>query len=336
MGRVCFWVGSVIISGLLVSPQLLPGQTSARIEFDLETAPVEPEQAASGLFDLAAPGTGDGEPVGSPPEKTKPRRLRYKKSGGVVYRKTPEYEIKCDVYVPEGEGPFPAVIAVHGGAWRQGSKLTMRRHAKRMAQAGYVVVAINYRHAPRYPFPAQVHDCKHAVRWTKSNAQKYKIDPLRVGAFGYSAGGHLVAMLGTTDAADGLEGEIVEGLGEFDSRVKAVAAGGTPGEFSWINGDSPVLGYWLGGTRNQFPQTYRAASPTSFVSPDDPPFFLFHGDSDLLVPQTSPLKLHELLLKFGVPSQLSISPGDGHLTTFSDIGWMDRSIEFFDIHLKND
>lgn len=264
-------------------------------------------------------------------------RLEFQKNGGVVYRHVDGLEIKCDVYIPEGAGPFPAILAVHGGAWRQGTKFALLRHAWRMAESGYVVVAINYRHAPKYPFPAQVHDCKYAVRWMKANATKYKIDPDQVGAFGYSAGGHLVSLLGTSDANDGLEEvEIEERLARFDSRVKAVAAGGAPCEFHWLDEDSRILNYWLGGTRNERPKTYRAASATSYVTPDDPPFFFFHGELDALVPPQSTRILHELLIKSGVKSQHFVAPNSGHLGTFSDLDWMDKAIEFFDRHLKDD
>ncbi len=268
----------------------------------------------------------------TPAEKT---RFEFKKNGGVVYREIGDLEIKCDVYVPEGDGPFPAILAVHGGAWRQGSKFVLLRHAWKMAESGFVVVAINYRHAPEFPFPAQIHDCKHAIRWMKASASTYKIDPKRIGAFGYSAGGHLVSLLGTSDETDGLEGDVESEVKGFNSRVNAVAAGGAPCEFSWINEDSRLLTYWLGGTRKQIPATYRAASPTTYVSADDPPFFFFHGDSDALVPVESGLELHKRLIDAGVASQHRIAPGGGHLGTFSDLGWMDKAIEFFDENLKN-
>ena len=284
----------------------------------------------------------DGQPtesVENPKQdpKTKPKKLEFTKQV-VVYQTIdgaePE-QLKCDIYTPQGEGPFPAILAVHGGAWRQGTKFAMLRHAWKMAQSGYVVVSINYRHAPKHPFPAQIHDCKHAIRWMRSNAEKYKIDPERIGAFGYSAGGHLVSLLGTSDKEDGLEGPVEKEFEKFDTRVKAVAAGGAPCEFSWLDKDSKTLSYWLGGSRDQKPETYRAASPTTFVSADDPAFFFFHGDSDLLVPASSPQALHDLLEKAGVKSEFHTAKKGGHLGTFTDIRWMEQAIVFFDKHLKD-
>lgn len=268
-----------------------------------------------------------------PRQRTR-KKLEFEKKGGVVYRKTDDYELKCDVYIPEGDGPFPAILAVHGGAWRSGTKFLMLRHAWRMAQAGYVVVAINYRHAPEYPFPAQVHDCKHAVRWMRANASQHKIDPNRIGGFGYSAGGHLVSMLGTTDADDGLEGEIENGMEGIDTRIGCVAAGGAPCEFSWIEDDSRTLSYWLGGTPAKKTVTFTAASPTTYITPDDPPFFLFHGDFDLVVPVDTSKKMHQLLQACQVESQHCVAQRNGHLGTFSDLDWMDKAIEFFDSKLK--
>lgn len=276
-------------------------------------------------------------PISDLPPKPRRRtkdKLKFNKKGGVVYKKMDGYELKCDLYIPEGDGPFPAILAVHGGAWRQGSKFILLRHAWRMAQAGYVVVAINYRHAPEYPFPAQVHDCKHAVRWMRANADQFKIDPDRIGGYGYSAGGHLVSMLGTTDADDGLEGEIENGMEGIDTRIKCVAAGGAPCEFSWIKDDSRALNYWLGGTRKQKPAIFIAASPTTYVTADDPPFFFFHGASDLIVPVDTSRKMHQMLLKCQIHSQHFVAERKGHLGTFSDSASMDRAIEFFDSKLK--
>ena len=341
-----------LLAGWLAIPISSQAQTSSAAPTPVQEAPKVPEQEAS-----AAPVVGnetEGQGTDKPPtvqtdrkENQQPQRpknkrvqnkrrkkLEFTKQGGVVYQTIDDEQLKCDVYTPKGEGPFPAILAVHGGAWRQGSKFALIRHAWKMAQAGYVVVAINYRHAPKHPFPAQIHDCKHAIRWMKFRASEMKIDANHIGAFGYSAGGHLVSLLGTSDPDDKLEGDVPPEMKRIDTRIKAIAAGGAPCEFSWIDDDSRVLSYWLGGSPDQKPEAYRAASPTTYVSPDDPPFFLFHGDSDLIVPASSPLKLHESLEKSGVSSKYFTAKGSGHLATFSDIDWMEKAILFFDKHLK--
>ncbi|MDA7904103.1 alpha/beta hydrolase [bacterium] len=266
--------------------------------------------------------------------ESKRDRPTYKTKRNVVYKKTDDAELQCDIFIPSGDGPFPAILAVHGGAWRSGTKFTMLRHAWRMVSAGYVVVAIDYRHAPKYKFPAQIHDCKHAVRWMRANADAYKIDVQRLGAFGYSAGGHLVALLGTTNPQDGLEGEIEPSVQGFSSRIQCVAAGGAPCEFSWIAPNSNALVYWLGKSPAESPEVYQLASPTSYITKDDPPFFLFHGNSDWVVPWESSLKMHRKLLDANLNSQHEIASGNGHFGTFSDMTWVQQAIVFFDAQLK--
>jgi acetyl esterase/lipase len=268
------------------------------------------------------------------------RSLDFEKHGAITYREIGEQALNCDVYVPEGDGPYPAVIAIHGGAWRQGSKFAMLRHAWRLAKSGYVVVAINYRHAPEHQFPAQIHDCKYAVRWMRANANEYKIDPMRIAAFGYSAGGHLAALLGTTNQADGLEGidglPATKSLSQFSSAVQATVIGGAPCEFDWIGENSSTLVYWLGQKRANAPDVYLKASPTHYVTADDTPFYIFHGEQDMIVPLRSSEKMHQRLLESGVESKREVAVNLGHIATFSDLSWMTRAIGFLDKHLKNE
>ena len=189
------------------------------------------------------------------------RKYRFEKKGAIVFRKLPDCEVKCDVYQPQSDVPLPAIVMIHGGAWRQGSKLAMMRHARRVARVGYVVVSINYRLAPKYPWPAQIDDCQYAVRWLKKNAEAYNIDATRIGVFGYSAGGHLAALLGTMGGEEDAvfeESLLVEdeALKEFSPAVRAVAVGGAPCEFSWLDEESVVLKYWMGGSRKSLPEKY--------------------------------------------------------------------------------
>ena len=260
------------------------------------------------------------------------REYQYKKFTNIYYQKTRDYKLVCDLYIPEGDGPFPAVLAIHGGAWKHGSKIQMLRHAWKMAKAGYVVVAINYRHAPQYKFPAQVHDTKMAVRWMRHKHQKLKIDPDKIAVFGYSAGGHLGAMLGTTDKNDGLEGDVPEILQAYSSRVQCVVVGGGPCEFSWVK--SNALKDWLGDNQEENPEVYTPAAPISYVSNDDPPFTFFHGTDDKVVPPETAKKMHQKLLDAGVKSEFNRVQGKGHFATFSDTRWMDDAIAFMDESLN--
>lgn len=269
-----------------------------------------------------------GSPTPDPPRI----KFDFEKHGAIVYHRTDEFLVKCDVYQPVSEMPLPAIMMIHGGAWRSGTKFTMLRHARRMARAGYVVVAINYRLAPAWPWPAQLHDCRTALAWMADNAAVYNIDPDRIGVFGYSAGGHLAAML--TLAGDvGFEEE-----GEATVRplpeIRAAAIGGTPAEFSWIDPDANSLKYWLGGSREEFPDRYLKASPVTHASAGDPPMFLFHGTTDWLVPPESSQRLHEALVASGVDSTMLKVEGHGHVTTFSKANLLRTIIPFFDRYLK--
>lgn len=291
----------------------------------------------------SAPGPStpnDGQAAGpTPTTPAQPERgdYEFEKRGGVVYTKSDQYRLTCDIYVPEIEGPLPAVLVVHGGGWRAGSKIHWIRHAWKLAKHGYVVVAINYRHAPKDKFPAQIHDVKQAVRFMKKHAQRYKIDSDRIGAYGYSAGGHLVSLLATTDADDGLEGEIPKGYEAFsDTRIEAVVAGGAPTEFTWLGKDSTALNYWLGDgvTINRNPEIFQRAYPTTYITSDDPPFFFYHGTMDLVVPLKAAKVMHEKLLDAKLSSQFIEYEGSGHFGLFSKTGEpLDRIIEFFDLHL---
>src|SRR5262249_8362095 len=114
----------------------------------------------------------------------------------ITYSKPEGIDLKLDAYIPQGDGLFPAILVVHGGAWRSCSQLHLSPQARRFAEAGMAAFAISYRLAPSYKFPAQLEDCQAAVRWIRSHAAQYHVDPNRLGAYGYSAGGHLVALLG--------------------------------------------------------------------------------------------------------------------------------------------
>src|SRR5262245_57591536 len=148
-----------------------------------------------------------------------PREVRFEKD--LVFGKGGDTDLQLDLAMPkDGDGPFPALVCIHGGGWKGGKRQDHDELSKTMAAQGYVCVTITYRLAPDTKFPGQVEDCKAAVRWLRANAKKYKVNPEKIGAFGFSAGGHLSCMLGTTDKNDGLEGK--GGNPEQSSRVQAV------------------------------------------------------------------------------------------------------------------
>jgi acetyl esterase/lipase len=249
-----------------------------------------------------------------------------------VYVERESGPLAADVYVPHGDGPFPAMLVVHGGAWATGTREQLAGFAQALAKAGYTSVAISYRLAPQQKFPAQVYDCQAAVRWLRSHSAQYKVDPDRVGGFGYSAGGHLVALLGAMDDDDFRQ----EGVPADapSARLQVVVAGGAPCDFRVLPADSQRLAYWIGGTPAEKPDAYREASPTTYVTSDDPPMYFFHGGADHLVPVRSPKRMVDRLKEAGVPVEFYEVPGAGHMGAVVDPTALAHALAFTDRYLK--
>jgi acetyl esterase/lipase len=234
---------------------------------------------------------------------------------GLVYGTGGGQELKLDLARPkEGAGPFPAVVCIHGGGWRAGSRFNLVPFTKLLAGRGFVAVTVSYRLVPAARFPAQIEDCKAAVRWLRAHAKKYKIDPNRIGAVGFSAGGHLACLLGVADRRAGLEGK--GGNGEQSSRVQAVVSFFGPTDLAAL-ASSPkmeerVLVPLLGATYKEAPDLYRKASPVTYVSRDAPPFLFFHGTRDGVVPISQSESLAAKLRAAGVPARLVRREGAGH------------------------
>jgi len=197
----------------------------------------------------------------------------------VTYCMVDGVALKMDVYYPfENRGRFAATMFVHGGGWSSGDKAKGAGAADipALQQAGFLVVSVNYRLAPEYEFPAMIEDVKCAVRSLRAHADEYNLDPNRIGVYGGSAGGHLVAMLGTTDESAGFDvGEYLE----YSSRVQAVVDMFGPADLT--------VDFEGGGetVRRAFGSFDLAlASPVTYVSADDPPFLILHGEEDALVP----------------------------------------------------
>lgn len=246
------------------------------------------------------------EPQAKKPESTTTYDLAYKKAN--------DTELKLDMERPsEGDGPFPAVLVIHGGAWRAGSKDGNRPILHEFARRGYVAVSPQYRFCPKETFPAQVHDVKDAVRWMKSNAKEYKIDPERIGAMGFSAGGHLALMLGVTGPDDGLEGDAPKS--GPDTKVRAVVNYFGPTDLAaddFPDVSKGLLKDFLGGTPTDKPEVAKKASPLTFVSKGDAPILSFQGTKDPLVPYTQATKLTTAQTQAEVPGRVDLLIGLGH------------------------
>lgn len=249
----------------------------------------------------------------------------------VVYATRSDGSLLADVYRPAGDGPFPAVLLVHGGSWQRGDRRRMARIGERLAQRGYVGVSIDYRLAPEHRFPAQLHDCQAALRWMRANAERLRLDPLRIAGYGYSAGGHLVALLATVGDDDGL-GEIAPAPDPV-VRLRAAVLGGAPVALDRLPANFAVERL-LGASLAERPELYARASPLTFVTPDDPPFFLYHGSTDWIVDVSQPRLLRDALERAGVPSTYYETPG-GHIATFvEDDEPVRRAIDFLDRWLE--
>jgi acetyl esterase/lipase len=215
-----------------------------------------------------------------------------------------------DLYLPASGTNWPLIVWIHGGGWTEGSKanppgLGFLRH-------GFALASINYRFSQDAIFPAQLLDCKAAVRWLRAHAPTYGIDPGRIGVWGASAGGHLVALLGTTGGVK--EFDTGENLG-VSSRVQAVCDWFGPTDFTGFPGpdkpDSPVARL-IGGPVSKNLEQAQRANPIHYISKDDPPFLIMHGDKDPVVPLAQSQLLVDALQKAGVPATFHVVPGGGH------------------------
>ncbi|MFN6163115.1 MAG: alpha/beta hydrolase fold domain-containing protein [Planctomycetota bacterium] len=239
----------------------------------------------------------------------------------IPYAEGAGFSRMADIYQPISEGRFPAIVMIHGGAWFAGDKSYDALHARRFAAQGYVVMVINYRLAPTHKHPAQIDDCFESIRWLVSNAETFQVDGDRIGVWGYSAGGHLAALV-ATNPRSGIP------------RVKACVAGGAPCDLRLIPDDSGLLQGFLGGTRAEVPEIYEAASPIHHVSEDDPPMLLFHGEADRLVPIAFSLGMRQRLEDKSVACEFLPLEKKSHIMAFVDQKAIQQSIEFFDRHLK--
>jgi acetyl esterase/lipase len=215
---------------------------------------------------------------------------------------------RLDLYLPEkATRPLPVVLWVHGGGWSKGDKTN--GPAFRFATKGYAVASMNYRFSQHATSPAQIHDCKAAVRWLRANAKKYGLDKDRVGAWGSSAGGHLVALLGTTAGVKELEGP--GGNEDQSSRVQAVVDWYGPTDFLTA-GAKDTRTNLLGGDPQQNKEKAMKASPVTYASKDAAPFLIMHGDQDKTVPISQSETFAEALKKAGADATFVIVKGGKH------------------------
>jgi acetyl esterase/lipase len=279
----------------------------------------------------------------SPPDKKVPE--------GVKVERDLEYGPhgvgnKLDLYLPEkADGPLPLVIWIHGGGWLAGNKDDVPGLG--MLKLGYAQASINYRLSQEAIYPAQIEDCKAAVRFLRANAKKYNLDPDHIGVFGASAGGHLVALLGTTGGVKELEGDgpnkdtsskvqaVVDWFGPSDMvKMKEQADPSLTQAFDADSADSPV-GKLFGGPVQEHKDLAEKANPIHYITKDAAPFLIMHGDKDNVVPLGQSKILDAALKAAKVESTLVVIEGNGHGGAgFVSVENLQKIVDFFDKHLK--
>ena len=237
---------------------------------------------------------------------------------------------RLDLYLPEKAArPLPVILYVHGGGWQGGDK--SNGPAFRFAAKGYAVASMNYRFSQHATFPAQIYDCKAAVRWLRANARKYGLDADHIGAWGGSAGGHLVALLGTTAGVKELEGP--GGNEEQSSRVQAVVDWFGPTDFLTV-GAKETRTQLLGGDPQTNKEKALKASPMTYVSKDAAPFLIMHGDEDQTVPIAQSETFAAALKKAGADATFVVIKGGKHGgALFTNAESMKLIEDFFARHL---
>jgi acetyl esterase/lipase len=285
---------------------------------------------AAGLLTLAS-----ATPAFAQKDPPVPEGVTYEK--GIEYANPDNQHLQLNLARPKGDGPFPCVLCIHGGGFRAGSRDSYNAQIIRLAQHGYVAVTVTYRLAPKYPFPAAVHDTKAAVRWLRANAKKYGIDPTRIGVTGGSAGGTLAQMLGVTTGVKEFEG--TGGNPEQSSAVKCVVNYYGANDFTKSYGKSvdaaQVLPLYLGGDLEKARAAHIRSSPLYWVTPDAVPALCIHGTEDKYVHVEQAEMLVAKLKATGIEAELIKLEGAGHGFKGKDLETAEKAtIAFFDKHLK--
>ena len=242
----------------------------------------------------------------------------------IPYADTPNAAQRLDLYLPTkraGATPLPVIVFIHGGAWQGGNKAGGRGSVLPYVISGqYAAASVEYRLSQEAKWPAQIEDCKAAIRWIKANAKANGLDPEKIAVWGTSAGGHLVAMLGVSGGIKELEGTLGKHLDQ-SSRVTCVAdyfgptnlltMGDFPSQMEHNAANSPES-QLIGGAVQEHKDQARNASPITYVSSDDAPMFIAHGTTDPLVPYNQTETFAAALKKSNVPVYVQTIDKGGH------------------------
>lgn len=252
-------------------------------------------------------------------------------------------DLKLDVIYPfeHQQEKWPCIVWICGGGWMQMNRHAHMPNLMELARERFVIVSVDYRDSNHATFPAQLEDVKSAIRYIKAHADRYQIDPERIGVMGESAGGHLAGLVGVTSHTD--EFDVGNDL-DYDSSVKAVCPWYMPADFSKMmrTGDGISSGMLpesrlLGVDVAMRPEVVERANPVSYVTKEAPPFLLIHGTDDRVVPYHQSELMYDALTKAGVSVELiGIEGGDHADIYFFQPQVMTRIVEFFNTHLKEE
>jgi acetyl esterase/lipase len=224
----------------------------------------------------------------------------------LVFAKYPNKKLELDLFLPKepADKPVPCVVCIHGGGWRVNRRIWFEPFAKYFASKGLAAVTIDYRMLPAVKIIDCVYDTKVAVRWVRANADKYGIDPDRVGALGASAGAHLVALLAASANVPELEG--TGGNPEVSSAIQAGVGFATPAFKTDPNSTRRIRRFGI------TEENYKLISPYENISADSAPLFLVHGTEDKTVNPSDSQDLYDKYKKVGARAELKWIEGQGH------------------------
>ncbi len=248
----------------------------------------------------------------------------------VVYGTIDGKQLKLDLARPkQSDGPLPTLICIHGGAWQSGDRSQLSRRSpffnnqsfiERLAAQGFLAASVSYRLSGEAKWPAQIVDCKTAVRFLRAHANRFNLNTKKFGAVGFSAGGHLAMLLGLMNGQDGLEGELYP---EHASRVQAVVNFFGPCDLADYGKRDPQSRVFLrlfGKSYTQAPELWETASPLCYARKDAAPVLFLHGTKDQLVPINQSRTMDKKLRELGVESKLIELKGENH-------GWVGKPAE---------